>query len=140
MNILSALFGINTLLFIYNFQFYFWFLSNLHCVFFQKSWKVLNVFCIFVFYYLFFGVFFSPIDDIPLMNSRAKCIYCNSYLLGQPGIILMCLSIPFLIILRSITSTGVVFWPSTQPKMPFKEESDTFQWQLGEEIAWAEIG
>ena len=32
----------------------------------------------------------------------------------------------------------------TRPKMPFQgdapEGSDTFQWQLGEEIAWAEIG
>ena len=41
----------------------------------------------------------------------------------------------------------VMFWPSTRPnkkKMLFQgdapEGSDTFQWQLGEEIAWAEIG
>ena len=38
----------------------------------------------------------------------------------------------------------VVFWLSTQPKMPFQgdapEGGDTFWWQLWEEIAWAEIG
>ena len=43
-----------------------------------------------------------------------------------------------------ILTISVVFRPSTQPKMPFQgdapEGSDTFQWQLCEEIAWAEIG
>ena len=38
----------------------------------------------------------------------------------------------------------VVFWPFDLAKNAIQgdapEGSDTFQWQLGEEIAWAEIG
>ena len=39
---------------------------------------------------------------------------------------------------------SAIFWPSTRPKNAIQGDalqgSDTFQWQLGEEIAWAEIG
>ena len=38
----------------------------------------------------------------------------------------------------------VIFWPFDPTQNAIQgdapEESDTFQWQLGEEIAWVEIG
>ena len=42
------------------------------------------------------------------------------------------------------TCTYVKFWPFDPDKNAIRgdapEGSDTFQWQLGEEIAWVEIG
>ena len=46
-------------------------------------------------------------------------------------------SLPFLAVTKLIAS-DVVYWPSTRPNMPFQsdalEGSDTFRWQLWEEI------
>ena len=54
------------------------------------------------------------------------------------------LSSSFIQIFKKTQKTSVIFWPSTRPKMAFQgdapELGDTSEWQLGEEIAWAEIG
>ena len=68
--------------------------------------------CIYTFFScLFRGIFFTHIDR-PLLRRRAvpqSAIFSISYRLGMPGIMLMCSSVPFLIILRSFTITRVTF-------------------------------
>ena len=103
--------------FLFNFQFYFQFLSILHEIFTQDlAWgklMIICILCIYAFCCLFWVIFFSYIDSTLLRKGafpQNANIYI-SYRLGQMGILLMCLLFyslqVFLTSVRWQTFTGV---------------------------------
>ena len=97
-----------------NFQFYFKFLTILPRVFNQDlAWGNRVIICILYIYVFdaFSLCYFSNHIDKILRKRWAvlqSAMFCISLSLGLPGILLMCLSVPFLIIPSAPTITGTV--------------------------------
>ena len=98
----------------FNFQLYFQFLTILHRVFTQDiEWKKIRIICIlfiYVFCCLFLVLLFHYIDSILLRRwAVLQCvIFGISYGQGLPGIVFICLFVPFLIMPRTPTITDTV--------------------------------
>ena len=95
---------------LFNFQF----LTILHWVFNPDlGWEKVEIICIpciYIFGCLFWVIFFSHTDSTLLKRSAVpqSANFCISYKLRLPGILLICLSVLFLIILGAPTITGTV--------------------------------